>query len=53
LLLYSDDYTRTTGTNELWFKDTGDCDATLDSQRVYDVPALDGNAVAENAPKIV
>jgi len=44
LLLYSDDYTRTTGTNEFWHKDTGDCDSIADSQRAFNHAQLDGNA---------
>jgi len=50
LLLYSDDYTRTTGTNELWYKDTGDCDAIATSQLPFTHIATAG--VNENALKI-
>ena len=53
LLLYSDDYTRTTGTNELWFKDTGDCDATATSQLPFShaqvqLGAADSLKIVEN-----
>ena len=40
LLLYSDDYTRTTGTNEFWHKDTGDCDSLADSQQAFNHDAV-------------
>lgn len=48
LLHYSEDYARSSGTNELYFKDTGDLGAEGASLRAFDHGALDGNPANAN-----
>jgi hypothetical protein len=49
LLHYSEDYARSSGTNELYFKDTGNLDADADARRAFNHPAVPDGGSAENA----
>jgi len=54
LLHFSEDYSRSTASNMLWYKDTGDLGITVaTSLRPYNHGALDGNAQAANALNVV
>jgi len=50
LLHYSEDYARSSGSNEFYFKDTGDLDATAVSVREYDItfvtPGTPGDGIS-------
>jgi len=48
LLHYSEDFARSSGTNELYFKDTGNLGADADARRAFDHAESDGNAFDAN-----
>ena len=53
LLMFSQDYSSSTATNQFWYKDTGNLGTDADAQRAYDHAELDGNAADANSLAIV